>query len=625
MRPRIAGVLSAGQAAIPRVAVERLACGGGDFDIWHTGPAGLTATRGALGRDDRIAVAADAVLYQHDSLADRLGLPRDVSEPRLILAAYCRWGEDCVDHLEGDFAFAVADRDRAKLFLARDRFGVRPLYYAHGPRGFEFASRAGVLPGNAGADAPLRPPAVAAFLLGRVLDHEGTFREGIRRLPAAHCLTVTREGAVLRKYWQPRVIPLPGRTELPELFLATFRDCVHDRLRQVQRPGALLSGGLDSSSIACVARDRLGDAQQPLPTFSMVFDAPGTCNERPFVDAVTDTGGFASRVLERRDYAPLTDLEAILDEQDGPVLAPNLACMRPLLALARDAGVEVLLNGHGGDEVVSQGYGRLDDLAGSGRWITLWRECAAVADTYGERPWPTLAAISARHSRLDARIAARALRRFADVPPAGEPAHLLSRDCIGTSGIREAVRAAGTIDPAAGEQAQHLATLAAPLQPYAFEVLANAYAAMGIEGRFPFWDRRLVELCLSLPSREKLDRGWSRLILRRAMGGVIPDQVRLRRDKMDFVHLLASGLVRHHHEEIEEMLSDRTAELAGYLDLERARALYARLAADPLHAPGREVQALWRAVAMARWLRRRSRAAAASAPLARSHPMEAAR
>lgn len=591
---------------------------------WRAGAAGF-AGQGAHFSDGQLAVAADAILYNRHTLADGLGLPRTASEPRLILASYRRWGEDCIDHLEGDFAFAVADAARSSLFLARDRFGVRPLYYAQRDHCFEFASRAGQLVRSAGSEPAIRPVAIAGFLLGRVLDHDGTFFDGIHRLPAAHCLRVTSRGAAPRRYWRPGPVQLPRRrNELPELFRATFDECVSDRLRDVARPGALLSGGLDSSSIACVARDRLKCEHAALPTFSMTFDAPGTCNERPFIDAVVETGGFASTVLERKDYAPLAELDALLAEHDGPVLAPNLACMRPLLARARDAGVDVLLNGHGGDEVVSHGYGRLDDLAASGRWITLCRECAAVADTYGDRPWPTLAAICARHSRLDARIAARALRRFADVPVEG-PKHLLSRDCLATSGIREAFRAAGAIEPSAGEQAQHVATLAAPLQPYAFEVLANAYGAHGIEARFPFWDKRLVELCLSLPGPEKLDRGWSRLILRRAMSGLIPEQVRLRRDKMDFVHVLASGLVRHHHDEIGDVLSNGAGKLASYVDLARARVFYARLASDPGAAPGREVQALWRAVVMARWLDRRPRAEARPAALPRSPAMETVR
>lgn len=564
--------------------------------------------------DGQITAAADAVLYNGDALGDRLGLGRGASEPQLIVAAYRRWGEDCVDHMEGDFAFAVADAARGKLFLARDRFGVRPLYYRRQGQCFEFASRVGQLAQSEGEAPARRPGAVAAFLLGRVLDHEGTFFEGIYRLPAAHCLRVTSEGVSMRRYWQPGPVPLPRRADLPELFRTTFEQSVRDRLRRTRSPGALLSGGLDSSSIACVARDCLAKGGKgKLPSFSLVFDASGTCNERPFIDAVTRGGGFAPTILDRQDYQPLGDLDAMFAEQDGPVLAPNLACMRPLLARARQSGVGVLLDGHGGDEVVSHGFGRLDDLAASGRWIRLWRECAALADTYGRPTWPTLAAICVRHSRMDARIAARVLRRF-DSAAAGEPLHLLSRECITTSGIREEIRAAGVIDPSAGEQAQHIATLAAPLQPYAFEVLANAYAAHGVEGRFPFWDRRIVELCLSLPAREKLDHGWSRLILRRAMTGVIPEQVRLRRDKMDFVHLLASGLVRHHHEEISEVLSDGAGELASYVDLHRARGFYARLAADPCKAPGREVQALWRAVVMGRWLKQRPRTGAGFAP-----------
>jgi asparagine synthase (glutamine-hydrolysing) len=158
-------------------------------------------------------------------------------------------------------------------------------------------------------------------------------------------------------------------------------------------------------------------------------------------------------------------------------------------------------------------------------------------------------------------------------------------------------------DPLAAEKEQHLAILDDPLQSYAFTVLDRNAAAAGIEPRYPFWDRRLVQFCLSLPPEQKLDGGWSRLILRRAMEGVLPPVIQWRRDKLDFAPHLATGMVDRHHELIEAVLNGGGAEIAPYVSLVQVRGAFERLIRLRDRSDGADIQAVWRAVSLALWLR----------------------
>lgn len=616
VRPAISGRAAADGRPLARPA---------DADAWHAPGVVLAGGGGAVMHGGGIAVVADARLDNRDALAAELGLARSAGEGAVIAAAYARWGEDALPRLEGAFAFALWDAPRRRLLCARDMMGMRPFHYRHEGASLAFAQTAGALAD--GARAP-RDAAVADFLHGRVLDADGTWFAGVRRLTAGHSLVFERGTLRLRCY--RRITPLPPgaeRREPAEALRARLDAAVARRAQGEADVGVLLSGGLDSSSIACLLRDqRAREGAPPLPVYAMMFREPERSSERRHFDAVVATGGFAPRVLELDGYAPFDRFEALLDLTDGPTLSPNLACMRHVAAAAAERGTTVLLDGHGGDEVVSHGYGLLDELAARGAWLALLGEARGAADNYGRSRWVLARRIAARHRdrRLDARIIAKLLAPLdrEAAPAAGRPpAHLMARDLVERSGIAARLRAAAPTGPADSEAAHHLAVLADPLQAYAFEVHAAFYRGMGVTARYPFWDREVVEFCLSLPAEAKLSRGWSRLVLRRAMGGIVPASILARRDKLDFTVHLARGLVRHHHERLRHLLASPASPLAPYLDRARAEAAYATIAADPDAAPGRLVQMVWRAASLGIWLE--SGCGARAAPPARL-PQEAA-
>ena len=154
------------------------------------------------------------------------------------------------------------------------------------------------------------------------------------------------------------------------------------------------------------------------------------------------------------------------------------------------------------------------------------------------------------------------------------------------------------------EREHHLAAISASLQAYALEVLDKVAARAGIEARYPFWDKRLAEFCLALPSNAKLCNGWSRLILRQAMQGILPNSVQWRRDKHDFTPLLLRSMLDYHRSMLDDiLLANRDNDVGGYVDLPAVAAAYRRIAEPPQAANGYDVQAVWRTVALALWLR----------------------
>ena len=155
------------------------------------------------------------------------------------------------------------------------------------------------------------------------------------------------------------------------------------------------------------------------------------------------------------------------------------------------------------------------------------------------------------------------------------------------------------------EGEQHLNALSAPLQPYALEVLDKVAAASGVEVRFPFWDKRLVEFCLALPADAKLSGGWTRLILRRAMEGILPDAIQWRRDKFDFNPHVIRGMLRHHRSMLDDVLLKDAENIGEYVDLHAVTDAYYRVLNEAESTNGPDFQAVWRTAVLALWLRQR--------------------
>ncbi len=215
------------------------------------------------GLDGKLWITADARIDCREELKRELEKADSNRRPpatdsELILQAYAVWGEECVRHLRGDFAFAIWDARRKTLFCARDHFGVKPFYYAEIGNIFLFSNVLNCVRSHPGISDSLNDAAIGDFLLfGLNCDLSTTTFRDIRRLPPAHCLSVSAEGVRILRYWSAPTsgaIRYRHADEYVEHFQNLIQSAVADRLR-VDRAGILLSGGLDSGAIAATARE----------------------------------------------------------------------------------------------------------------------------------------------------------------------------------------------------------------------------------------------------------------------------------------------------------------------------------------------------------------------------------
>ncbi|MGX5802270.1 lasso peptide isopeptide bond-forming cyclase [Bradyrhizobium sp. Arg314] len=572
------------------------------------GPGPLTMAGGKL------AITADCRLDNRDELLARLGQrDRSIADAVLIMRAYLKWGEACPTYLQGDFAFAIWDGERRALFCARDHFGVKPFYYHSTDRRFAFASEIGPILALDGVGRRLSEHQISGFLAGLPDDPQATPYAEIFRLPARHSMMVVDRQVILRRYWQIEPSQRPPRTDAAEEFRHLFAQSVENRMRGTSAVGAMLSGGLDSSSIACLAGLRAAAKRDPkLKTFSLVFDKGSSMDEKPFIDAVLDDNPLDATLIAVGNYAPFAEFERILQEQEGTFLAPGLSLTRDLYRMAGAKGVKVLLDGHGGDEVVSQGHGHLHELANAGRWLELWRELHSAANTYGEGmlslyfKFLTIYGPAWRIARMRAmakRLAGKMRHRPAQAQRAW--AGLVNPELARRTDLAERFHRSGYMPAAvsASEALTHRWLLSTGLVPHAFEVLDKAAANFGVEPRYPFWDKPLVEFCLALPGEEKLKDGFGRHVLRRAMQGVLPPAVQWRRDKIDFTANLVKGMLGNHRELLDSLLISDSERIAPYVNLPEVNSVYDRMLRQPEQATLPDVQHVWRSVSLSLWLR----------------------
>ncbi len=553
----------------------------------------------------RTALAGSVRLYDPHGLGRALGAPPGTGDADLILQAYLAWGPECAERLDGDFAFALWDGRTRRLFAARDRFGVRPLYYAALGGRVAVASRPG--PVLAALEIPRRPDPwrVAELVTGKAVDPARSFFADVWRLPAGDILLADADSVVARPYWRPdrnREDSAHSPAEAAEAFLSLFERSVRRRLPPPGPDGAIcagadLSGGLDSSSVVAVARDLSGGAP-PLPTFTAAFPGLDGADERPYSLAVERTGGVEPHLVFPVSGDPVAEREAAALGVDEPLYLPTWSMERAKLIAIRDAGLCVHLLGHGGDHVLSTWpEGVFPDLLRAGRWGRLWHEALALAPPAGAARliWDLAVKDAARSAFRPALPPWVRAHRRPD-PPFLLPD--LSRD------LRFAERSADLAPPLRTAVDRHAVFLHHAPTHEGLERMAQVSVAFGVEIRCPFWDRALVDLCFGV-RRDLLYRdGVGRRLLRDAMTGRLPDAVRSRQSKATFDPLLNRALRSHAMDDLEEMTKD-PGELSEWVDLPALQAAYDRFSAETAAEAGSsDAQILLRALTLQLWLRR---------------------
>jgi asparagine synthase (glutamine-hydrolysing) len=636
----IAGVYFFDGRSVDRVTLEQMAAsiahrGSDGRGIWTQGPVGfchlmLWTTPESLHealplvhKTGALVITADARIDNRDDLIAGLGLhlrDRQIPDSELILGAYEKWGERCPEKLLGDFAFTIWDGRKQVLLCARDHFGVKPFYYYRSDRMFAFASEIKALLCLEEIPRRLNETRVADYLGGTAIDPAHTFYQEVVSLLDAHSMVVGHERMVVRRYWvldPSRELRLASDEAYAEAFREHFTRAVHSHIRSPFAVGALLSGGLDSSSIVCIARGLLAEHEgHQLHTFSAVYDHLTQCDERPFINAVVAAGGINPHYIIGDQLNPWTDIDAVLQQQEEPFESPFLFIRRALCGMARAAGIRVLLDGFMGDIVVSHGMGYLTELLRQLRWWSFFTQILVLKRTiyrnyhaslrtlvwdYGVRPLAPEPVVQGWR-QLRKRLQGSQGPSWSPIiqPHFARRMHLAER----LSAWR-----GGAIRPARTAREEHWRFLSSS-QYHGFEVSDKAAAAFDMSASHPFADLRLAEFCLSLPAKQKLGQGWSRLVFRRAMTHVLPAQVQWRRDKSNH-HPLAMCMLfgSAHRALVEGTILQDTQAISAYVDLAAVRDMYHRNASWDEHrgyASASEIQdalRVWRAVLLGLWLK----------------------
>ncbi|MEM7590112.1 MAG: lasso peptide isopeptide bond-forming cyclase [Cyanobacteria bacterium P01_A01_bin.83] len=624
----IAGINYLNQQPIEREKLARMVDilkhrGGDGGNIWHQGSIGfghqmLWTTPESLreklpAAKGKLAITADARLDNREELIPALGLAayptEEISDSDLILAAYEKWGELCSERLLGDFAFAIWDGRNHSLFCARDYFGVRPFYYYYHPgKLFTFASEIKSLLCLGEVPRRLNEVRIGDYLEVMLEDKAITFYQDILRLPPAHSLTVSLTGIKLREYWSldPKYeLKLNSDREYAEAYLEVFTKAVRCRLRSAFPIGSALSGGLDSSSIVCIAREHL---QQPLKTFSGIFESVPESDERPFINAVVEQGGVEPHYVKVDRISPLVDIEKVLWHQDEPFFAPNLFLNWGMYRSVKQQGVRIFLDGFVGDSTVFHGTEYLLDLARSWQWLNLAKQVKSLARVHD---YDYSAKKLMRYYLWDCTIQPKVPDHIMKLwyklknqkPPESNRLQLSKH--VNSSFAKQIdliarINSFQPDDSLFSAREYHHQYITTGEITFGLEVANKLASAFSLESRFPFTDRRLAEFCLAVPPQQKLHNGLTRVIVRRALINHLPKKVSERSDKGDLSHNFTRGLLNFEKERLEEFLLHNPQIIAKYTDISFLSQVYQRYLDDN---SVKNVRPIWLAVTLGLWLR----------------------
>jgi asparagine synthase (glutamine-hydrolysing) len=439
---------------------------------------------------------------------------RSQSDTEVILHAYEEWGTGCLQRFNGMWAFALWDEKTHQLFCARDRFGIKPFYYTLINGSFLFASEIKALLSHPDAGKIPDDEILGTYLAWGVQDHsDRTMFDGISQLKPAHALIVTKEGQhTPYRYWDVTINGTvrsdTAHEQEPGRFLDLLRDAVRVHLRSDVAVGTCLSGGIDSSALAILINNLIRDeapasVSDRQKTFSVVF-TDKRFDESRYIDEIVDTTGVDSHRIEPAPGALEDDIERLVWIQDEPFGSLSIYAQYCVMRLARQ-NVKVVLDGQGADELLA-GY-----LAYQASYIRGLTHSYRLGSALGE------IAGSLRNHRgffraaLGQLLTRRSRRNLLNVKAPG-------------------------IDRYGGSLPEVLhRELTSTNLPALLHYEDRNAMAFSLESRVPYLDVRFVEYVASLPLDQKIRGGVTKIALRNALKGVIPESIRCRMDKMGFV------------------------------------------------------------------------------------------
>lgn len=462
------------------------------------------------------------------------------SDTEVILAAYDHYGEECLRHFDGMFAFAIWDKHEQQLFMARDRFGEKPLFYAHYQHNFFFASEIKALRA-VGIPVKINARMLYNYYYFKSLfnpdDLSETFYSTISQLKPAHFMRVSKSGDILQEtcYWSiPEKMDRIQITEheAKEQFTYLFRESVNRRLRSDVPVGSSLSGGLDSSAVVAMINQIKGE-KVVQKTFSAIF--PGyKKDESKFVDLLLKTVNAEKYTCSPSPVSILENIKTIIAHLDEPFNSLSIAAQYEVMKLARNNGVIVLLDGQGADEYLCGYPGLIDSYLLDLKATNPSGYAKEVHQFQQVHAGNSINSINRRLARMRIKqyLGSKRIDQFL----------LLEHMVTNPSNVRFINNLVSKDDRQFYNRVYlhdnlhsmlHYATFKGGLQELLRYADRNSMAH-SLEVRLPYLSHELVEFVFSLPDQFKFSSGYTKYILRKAMDPLLPGEICWRKEKIGF-------------------------------------------------------------------------------------------
>lgn len=508
-----------------------------------------TGERQPLAASPGLHLVFDGRLDNRQELLHTLGYEnawgRTLSDARLILLAYQRWAEDSFARFLGPFALALYDARRRHVVCARDPLGDRTLFYYLTAKHLIVASEEQAILTHPAVSPDLHPPRLAAYFACQAPADGATFFTGVYELLPAHAMIIEADTSRTWRYWDidpSAAIRYRTDADYANHFRSLLHESVACRLRAVSTPAVMMSGGLDSTSIAAMAAMQLRhpSTAQCLPTVSFVFDEFDSCDERWYMAAMRDRYPLQASQVLGDDAWPLNHIDTWPLNPNSPENDAYRHLQTRLYQRAHDTSHRVLLSGEGGDQLYMGAESWLTDLLTERQFSRAVRDSVLHIRHEGLLPF-------ARRSGLHRWIGGWIRRLW---PKAALP-WLTPR-------AMAALPETNAWPPSAHMAARpkQYRTLLGLLDAHG--ICAESFYAnqSGVEIRYPYRDRRLVEFMLAVPTHQLYDGGVYKPILRHAMDGLLPERVRNRVQPTWLYPLFFHGMVKAEAKTVRQLLHD---------------------------------------------------------------------
>jgi asparagine synthase (glutamine-hydrolysing) len=562
-----------------------------------SGPVGLASRRlsildsSAMGlqpmvsSDDQVVLVFNGEIYNYVELREQLQalghVFKSTGDTEVLLHAYLEWGRECLNKLNGMWAFLIYDIRRRKIFGSRDRFGKKPLYYYRGRDAVFFGSEIkSILASGAYIGGP-NWGKISELLLGKFGDlkeGEHSFYAKIDQLSPGYAFELDLEGRFNRWcFWSlanvQQSTTMSQTDDPPRSFYETFESACFLRLRSDVPIGILLSGGIDSTSILCCIAN-MRDRDLAPNSFSVFSYQAKEYDESNYInDSVRQTG--VTLIPYRPEPERMWDsLEEMLWYQDEPVNSMSAVITFELYRIASQRGVKVVLHGGGPDEFLA-GYPNFFlnywcTLLKAGRTREAWREIVAYCAVRGGHPW-SLFQNSLRHLTQSELYRVRAYGEIARRKRCREfqKNSWFTEELVGYLPNERQEYLGPSLD-----SALRRAMTQAPLPTY-LRVDDRNSMAHSVEARAPFLDYRLVALAFQQPARWKMRGPLTKYLLREAMRNRIPESIRTRVEKWGFPVPAKDWFASDFSEQVQDLLESQQVRERGIYKLDRIRKDYA--------------------------------------------------